>query len=322
MDRRVVRILKSLGLWKRFVVMLILRSPFDFLNAVLGANMIERFLRLAQQQDAQNLQRSFWNFLLFTVLLFGYNATIWATVSVRADMLFHERLRTRLFETMLSRTQQEMEERSAGDWITRLNSDVDKTANYLTEPINFMHRSIAIVNLVLSSVVLMILNAKLYLAAILVMIPFFFLGAVIIIRKIPTYRKKAQEAFATYVSWMEPIVNTGEAIRIFDGGQITLQKVEEASKEILRENMKAHRLTAFSSLVNIFSGNLGYLLLLLMGNSMMGSEVRDFAQLSKITQYRGEMMRSVMCVSNCQSRMKANLSGAIRVEEVLGKKSQ
>jgi|GEM_PF-5221712 len=55
---------------------------------------------------------------------------------------------------------------------------------------------------------------------------------------------------------------------------------------------------------------------------MMGSEVRDFAQLSKITQYRGELMRGVMCVSNCQSRMKANLSGAIRVEEVLGKKSQ
>jgi len=322
MDRRVVRILKDLGLWKRFMVMLVLRAPFDFLNAVLGANMIERFLRLAEQQDAQALWQNFWSFLLFTVLLFGYNATVWATISVKADMLFHERLRTRLFETMLSRTQQEMEERSAGDWITRLNSDVDKTANYLTEPLNFMHRSIAIVNLVLSSVVLILLNAKLYAVGVLIMIPLFFLGAVVIIRKVPIYRKKAQEAFATYVSWMEPIVNAGEAIRVFDGGQIVLQKVEEASKEILRQNMKAHRLTALSAMVNIFSGNLGYLLLLLLGNSMMGSEVRDFAQLLKITQYRGEMMRSVMCVSNCQSRMKANLSGVIRVEEVLGKKSQ
>lgn len=298
------------------MVMLVLRAPFDFLNAVLVANMIERFLRLTEQGDAQGLNQSFWSFLLFTALLFGYNATIWAFVSIKADMLFHEKLRKRLFDIMLSHTQQEMEELSAGDWITRLNTDVDKTANYLTEPINFMHRSIAIVNLVLTSVVLLVLNAKLYLLAMVITVPFFLLGCVIIIRKIPFYRKKAQDAFAIYVNWMEPIVDAGDAIRVFEGRELVLKKVEEASEEIFRENMRAHTLTAASALVNIFSGNLGYLLLLLMGNSMMGSEVRDFAQLSKITQYRGEMMGSFICVNNCQSRMKANLAGAIRVEEI------
>ena len=96
-----------------------------------------------------------------------------------------------------------------------------------------------------------------------------------------------------------------------------MDKIEKKSLQIMRENNKAHRLTALASLVNVFSGNLGYLLLLFLGNSMMGSGIRDFAQLTKITQYRGQMMQSVMCVNTCAGRMKTNLSGVLRVEEVL-----
>ena len=45
MDRRIIELLKKLGLWRNFVVIMILRAPFDFLNAVLGANMLESFIR-------------------------------------------------------------------------------------------------------------------------------------------------------------------------------------------------------------------------------------------------------------------------------------
>ena len=50
---------------------------------------------------------------------------------------------------------------------------------------------------------------------------------------------------------------------------------------------------------------------------MMDSEIEDFARMLKITQYRGEMMKSVMMVNNCIGRMKTNLPGVERVEEVL-----
>ena len=149
------------------------------------------------------------------------------------------------------------------------------------------------------------------------MIPFFILSSVVIIRKIPYYRKRAQESHAGYTNWMEPIVEAGDAITIFDGEEIVMRKVEEESLAIMRQNVKAHKLTAWSSLVNIISGNLGYILLLLMGNSMIGSGVKDFAELTKITQYRGQMMMGVMCVNSCMNNMKTNLSGAERVDEVL-----
>ena len=317
MNRKVTKILKELRLWKTFVVVMILRSPFDFLNSVLNANMLESFIRLTDRRDGDNLTRAFWIFLLLTLLLFAYNASIWATVAVKTDMMLHRRLRMKILESMLSRTQQEMEEYSEGDWITRINSDVDKVADYLTAPINFMHSMIAVVNFVLSSVILILLNPTLFGISIFLMIPFFILSSIVIVKNIPKFRKNAQESFARYTNWMEPIVESGDAIAVFNGQDIVLDKVREESEKIMRENVKAHKRTAWSSAVTATSGMTGYILLLLIGNSMIGTKVRDFAQLMKITQYRGHMMMGIMCVNAGVNNMKTNLTGAVRVDEIL-----
>ncbi len=317
MNKNVFKILKELGLLKLFTLVLLLRLPFDFLNAVLSANMIESFIRLSEVKESENILKTFGIFLLFTFILFAYNATVWSTISIYADMLFHKKLRNRILDIMLSSTGRDMEKLSAGDWITRLNNDVDRTSDYIVTPINFMHVSIAAFNMLCSSLVLVFLNSSLYLLMILVMIPFFMLSNVIIIRKVPFYRKKSQEAYAKYTNWMEPIIESKEAITVFDGSEAVMAKVEEASKEILRENLKAHMLTAWSSFFNIFSGNLGYLLMFIMGNSMIGSELKDFAELMKITQYRAEMLKSINVMNAGFSNMRTNVSSAVRIEEIL-----
>lgn len=317
MNHKVIRILKELGLWKTFVIVMILRSPFDFLNSMLNANMLESFIRLTDQRDGDNLSRTFWIFLMFTLLLFAYNASVWATVAVKTDMMLHRRLRMKLLESMLSRTQQEMEEYSEGDWITRINNDVDKVADYMTAPINFMHSMIAVVNLEFSSMILIMLNPTLFGVSIFLMIPFFILSGIVIVRNIPKFRKNAQESFARYTNWTAPIVEAGDAITVFDGQDIVLDKVREESERIMRENVKAHRRTALSSAVTATSGMTGYILLLLIGNSMIGTKIKDFAELMKITQYRGHMMMGVMCVNSGINNMKTNLTGAVRVDEIL-----
>lgn len=318
MDGRVIRLLKRLGLWKSFIVIMLLRAPFDFLNAVLGANMLESFIRLIENGEEDRLLSNFWMFLLFTVLLFGYNVTVWSTISVSFEMRFQRVTRMKMLEVMLQSTQQDMERYSAGDWISRLCTDIDKLMDYMMAPVNFMHGLIATVNLVFSSIVLLVINGKLLAAALIVMVPFFIISSVILIRKIPYFRLKSRESYARYTNWMEPIITAGDAINVFEGQELVLQKVRETSEKIMRDNMKAHKRSAWSSFFQIFSGNLGYLLLLIMGNGMMGKEIGDFARLTKITQYRGEMMRSVMIVNTCLNRMRTNLAGAVRVDEILG----
>ena len=317
MNKKAIRILKETGMMRDFIFMMILRAPFDFLNAVLASNMLESFIRLVERKEEGELFPNFWIFLLFTVVLFGYNMFVWAVVSMKINIRFIKKLRMRVYKSLLSRTQQEMEKLSAGDWISRLNSDIDKTDLYLVGPLNFMHMVIAVVNITMSAVVLFILNRTMLFAALAVTLPFFFLSSVVVIKKIPVFKKRSREHYARFTNWMEPVVNSSEAIKIFEGEELVLKKAREESLLIMKNNMKVHKRTALASGINTFSGISGYLLLLFLGNSMMGSEIEDVARMFKITQYRGEMMKSVMMLNSCIGRMKTNLPGAERVEEVL-----
>lgn len=317
MNRKVRKILKETGMTKDFILVMILRAPFDFINALLSANMLETFIRLAERKEEGELLPTFGMFLLFTVIMFGYNMFVWAVVTMKINIRFIKKLRMRVYKSLLSRTGQEMEELSAGDWISRLNSDIDKTDLYLVGPLNFMHLLIASVNMTLSAAVLFMLNRTMLAVSLLVTLPFFFLSSVVAIRKVPVFKKNSREHYAKYTNWMEPVVNASESIRIFDGEELVMAKAEEESLKIMKNNMKAHKRTALATGINTFSGMTGYLLLLFLGNSMIGSELDDFARMMKITQYRGEMMKSVMMINNCVGRMKGNLPAAERVEEVL-----
>lgn len=317
MNRKVRIILKETGMTKDFILVMILRAPFDFINALLSANMLETFIRLVERKEEGELLPTFGMFLLFTVIMFGYNMFVWAVVTMKINIRFIKKLRMRVYKSLFSRTGQEMEELSAGDWISRLNSDIDKTDLYLVGPLNFMHLLIASVNMTLSAAVLFMLNRTMLAVSLLVTLPFFFLSSVVAIRKVPVFKKNSREHYAKYTNWMEPVVNASESIRIFDGEELVMAKAEEESLKIMKNNMKAHKRTALATGINTFSGMTGYLLLLFLGNSMIGSELDDFARMMKITQYRGEMMKSVMMINNCVGRMKGNLPAAERVEEVL-----
>ncbi len=317
MDKRYFQMLKELNLLPLISITLVLRSPFDLVHALLNANMLERFLRVIEQNKRDLLSESFFHFFLLSFLLFAVNLTIWFTLGVRCNIFLQKRFRKRVLETVLSCTPREMEQRSTGDWIMGLNSDIDKTCDYLLAPLNFMHMVIAIPCILGSSLILIRMSPFLYLVTIAVMIPFFILSNGIIMRKVPEYKKTARCKFADYTNWIEPMLNAQPAILLYDGKEEVLRKVEENSLQILRENMKCHRQIALTHFVNIFSGILGYLLLLFLGNSMIGKEIADFAMLIKITQYRGELMKSTMVFNSCLNNMRTNLAGVERIYEIL-----
>ena len=69
MNKNVFRILKELGLLKLFTLVLLLRLPFDFLNAVLSANMIESFIRLSEVKESENI----FSILFFSLIKYSFS---------------------------------------------------------------------------------------------------------------------------------------------------------------------------------------------------------------------------------------------------------
>ena len=53
MNKEAVKMLKEVGVWKRFIVMMILRSPFDILNSVLTSNLMCSFIRIIEKEEKE-----------------------------------------------------------------------------------------------------------------------------------------------------------------------------------------------------------------------------------------------------------------------------
>ena len=96
MNKQVRKLLKEAGVWREFVVMMILRSPFDICNSILTANMMQKFMRLIEQNQSENLGKTLAVFFVLTVLLFGYNMTIWSTIAVRFTVKLQKTLREKM----------------------------------------------------------------------------------------------------------------------------------------------------------------------------------------------------------------------------------
>lgn len=319
MNKDVYRMLKEAGVAKLYLIMLVLRSPFDILNSVLLANMIQSFLRLAELGTDVGLWKNVWFYMILTVLLFGYNMTIWSTIAVKSGVLLQKNLRRKVFSKIMELEPQDLCGTLGADWVTRLNNDIDKACSYLNSPINFMHMVIAIVNLCISSVILMFMNTELYVIGIVWVLAAFVLNAFWISGKIPMYKANSQKSLVEYTELIDLSAKNREVLAIFEGEAILREKICEKSERIRKENMKAHNRISLCNMNYSFAGMLGYLAMLVCGNEYRGKENEDFATLSKMTQYRAGAVISVNVIYNSINNMKAGKIGVKRVNEVLFK---
>lgn len=316
MNKEAYRLLKLIGLDRRFIIMVLLRSPFDTLSAILTANIMQSFVELIENGE-DSLWQTVLLFLGLSVLLFAYNMTIWSVIAVKISVSMQKNLRRSVFERIVSLPAERLEGAFGSDWFTRLNSDVDRACNYLNGAVNYIHMVVAAVNVIISSVIMLFINVELYIIGIICLLPFFFLNVLVISRKIVVHKRNAQYNLTEYTNWIDAVCKNRDMLAVFDGEGFIRTKIEEKSRAIMQNNMKAHNRASLSTMMYTFSGMLGYLMTLIRGNDIIGEEMIDFAVLYKMTQYRANMVMSVNLVYNCINNMKGNYVGIERIKEVI-----
>ena len=96
-----------------------------------------------------------------------------------------------------------------------------------------------------------------------------------------------------------------------------IEKMEKKSKEILKENMKAHSRASLCNTLYAFSGMIGYLFVLIRGNAIIGVDLKDIGALLKMTQYRSRTVMSANCIYASVNNMRGSLVGVERINEVI-----
>ncbi|HOL91631.1 MAG TPA: ABC transporter ATP-binding protein [Clostridiales bacterium] len=316
MLRGVKKLFDMTGTFRRFVILTLFRLPFDTLLNIVNALFLEYAFDAVNGADKKGLMTACALFGVVNIFLFLYNGTVWTIYSAFAAR-WAAALRRKLFRHISSLSLKQMEDRTAGEWITRLNSDLMAAAAVLNEPIHLPHAAVALVNICVSSVILFLTDPKMFGLVILFVAPHLLISQLVVAKPMTRLKADVQEAMAKNTSDMHAIIACADTALIYDAQGFLLKRFEKSSMEIMKKNMRLHNRRALGNGLLPLMGISGYFALLLAGGVQIAGGMMTFGSLTAVLQYRGGLLKSMMMLVNCIINLKTAMAGVRRVCETM-----
>jgi len=312
------KILKATGKGRSFLLLLLLRSPVDAAFTVINAIFLQRAFNAVSKTDNAALTSACLFFGVATLCVFLYNGTVWsiyAPFTVRME----SRLRVKLFDRISSFSYERIEATSQGEWLTRLNTDVEMPFN---QPIHLPHAACAIVNISVSAVILWLMNPAIFGWVTLFVIPHIAVSQIFIARVMPKWSKKSLEAKGKNTGEFAAIITCADTAALYAGQDYLMRRFEQSSRDLLRANMKLRTRNAVSAAFLPLFGLGGYLALLIVSGGWIAQGKLTFGGLTAAFQYRGGVLAGSMMLINCLINIGASMAGIRRLNQTLNDETE
>lgn len=301
---------------RRFIILTILRCPFDALRTIIQASFLQLAFNKIGMNDQIGLYYACAMFGIGSLLLFLYNGTVWTLYAAYVTR-WVSAIRKKLFFHIAGLSLREIEARTAGEWITRLNSDVQAAVALLDQPLHLPHAVVSFVNVCVTSVILTAVDPKLFGLIMLFAVPNLLISQLFAARSMTKLSAKVQEATANNSADMNALVICADTAMIYDAQGFLLRRFEESSLELKKTNMKIHHRRAIESVLQPLTGMGGFLVILLMGGSWVAAGIMDFGQLAAVFQYRAGLLLGSMMLANSLTNIRSALAGVKCVNDTL-----
>lgn len=299
------KLVKRIGNGRKYLFLLILRAPFDALRTWMLASLMKAVFLCLETQKADRLFTICVIFGLLCAVLFFYNGTIWsiyAAFSAKVEIRMQRGLLDKLFGLSLRKVESHL----GGEWLTRINGDVQSAMMMMNGPMNMPHLVVAILNTMLSSVLMLGNSVPLFGVTMLFIIPHLWLNYKVVLKKIPQLKEEAQKALAENTASIKPLITEAEAIWIYEAEELLMRQCEESSDRLMRINRKIHMRNAMSKVLMRLFGLGGYLAVLLLGYSYVYRDTMTFSDVVYCFQIRGSIIGGIFMLIVCMSNIKAN----------------
>lgn len=308
------KMIKRMGIWRKYIFLLVLRSPFDAIRAWMLANLMKSVFFCLETDNSGLLLKICVGYGLFCAVLFIYNGIIWsnyAAFSAGAEV----RLQEKMLDKILCLPLKRVERHFSGEWITRLNSDIQAVFTMMNGPFNIPHLVVAIINTMLSSF-LMLKCSPLFLCVTWIFIVLqLFMNYKLVLEALSKLKNESQNAMSENTSSVKPLITDADIILLYNAGALLMQSCETSSRNLMKSNMKIHVRNALSDAGGRLLGIGGYLVILLMGYGFISNGTMAFSDLVYCFQVRGSMIAGMIMLVTCLNNLKAN---AVCVKRVNG----
>ena len=310
------KLIREMGVWRKYLFLLVLRAPFDAIRTWMLASLIRSVFRCLEADNTGPLLEICVVYGLLCMMLFIYNGVVWSNYAAFAAKT-EVQLQQKMFHKILSLPLKRIDSRFSGEWITRLNSDIQAAFTMMNGPLNIPHLTVAVINTMLSSFLLFKSSLRFLAVTWVFILMQLFVNYKTVLEAVPKLKEESQNAMAENTSVIKPLITEADAILLYDAEEMMMKKCEESSRKLVKINMKIHVRSALSDVGMQLFGIGGYLVILLMGYGFISGGTMAFSDVVYCFQVRGSVMAGVFMLATCFNNLRANSICVKRVCDIL-----
>lgn len=208
---------------------------------------------------------------------------------------------------------------SHGEVLSRITNDVDTLNMSLNQSITQMVTSITSVIGVL--IMMLSISVKLTLISLLV-IPFSLIFVMVIIKKSQKYFQGQQKYLGTVNGHIEEMYGGHLVVKAFNGEEKSLEKFDQENSKLYESAWKSQFLSGLMMPVMSFVGNIGYVVICMVGASMTAGGTMTIGGIQAFIQYVRSFMQPLTQLANISNQLQQMVAASERIFEFLDEKEE
>ena len=206
------------------------------------------------------------------------------------------------------------ESKTTGEVLSRITNDVDTVSQNLDQSLT---QVISSFTLAVGVIIMMFTISPLMTLVTLLIVPFSFIFVMLIVKKSQKYFAEQQEYLGHVNGQIEEIYSGHDVVKLFNGEEKELAKFKEMNKTLYNSAWKSQFLSMMMHPIMMFIGNLGYVVVSILGGWLVIQNKIQVGDILSFTQYVRSFTQPLSQAAQIMNLLQAMAAAAERVFEFL-----
>lgn len=211
------------------------------------------------------------------------------------------------------------ESRTTGEVLSRITNDVDTISQSLDQSLT---QIISSVTMIIGVVVMMLSISPLMTLVTVLIVPFCMILMMIVVKKSQKYFAKQQEYLGHINGQVEEIYGGHDIVNIFNGKEEALETFKKDNDILYTTAWKSQFLSGMMHPIMIFVGNIGYVMVSILGGWLVIKNKIEVGDILSFTQYVRNFMNPIAQAAQVMNMLQSLAAASERVFEFLNEEEE
>ncbi|ANQ53262.1 multidrug ABC transporter ATP-binding protein [Thermosipho affectus] len=230
-----------------------------------------------------------------------------------------KKLRTEVMEKLSKLPLRFYDSRTHGEILSRVTNDVDLISNTLNQSLTQLITSIVTI---VGVIIMMLTISPLLTLVTMVTLPISISLIVLIVKKSQKYFKNQQKFLGNVNGHVEEMFGGLIVVKGYNMEEESIKRFEEYNEKLYGSAWKAQFVSGITMPIMRFVGNLGYVIVSIMGGIMVTKRIIQLGDVQAFIQYSQQFNQPISQVANIMNMIQSTLAASERVFEILDEKEE